>query len=162
MDQNGEEAWKRMGKNGQGRDCSYQEVFSTVSYAETLNLLPWCLYTSVPLCHMGNALVVTKWQSKTASTTADVTNPKEWLLQGSQAIQLTHLKLLLQPYLFCLIYLLRAPLQWGAHSLSLLLAVPSKVGPLSQWLLWLPSWEENPDWFPRGGGSGQTQLYTRW
>ena len=48
------------------------------------------------------------------------------MFQGSQAAHLAQLNLLLWSYLSCWIFLLRAPLLWGTHSLSPLLALHRK------------------------------------
>ena len=39
-------------------DYTFQEVFLMTSLAGSVKLLPWCVSTGSPLCHMDEALVV--------------------------------------------------------------------------------------------------------
>ena len=58
-------------------DYTFQEMFSMTSLADSVKLLPWCISTGIPLCHMDDALVATEWQGKTALATAGATEPEE-------------------------------------------------------------------------------------
>ena len=42
-------------------DHTFQEVFSMTSSADSVKLLPWCISTGFPLCHMDDALAAAKW-----------------------------------------------------------------------------------------------------
>ena len=37
-------------------DSTFQEVFSMNSLANSVKLLPWCISSGVPLCHMDEML----------------------------------------------------------------------------------------------------------
>ena len=68
------------------------------------------------------------------------------LLQGSKAVLLTQLKLLL-PYLFSPIFLLRAPFPWGIHSSSPLLFLHRERGTtlLVGHLVIIRTWVNSPE-----------------
>ena len=57
MERRHEQEWARMAWEG---DCTFQEVFSMSSLADSVKLLPWCISTSIPHCHMDDTLVATK------------------------------------------------------------------------------------------------------
>ena len=58
-------------------DYTFQEVFSMTSLAKSVKVLPWCISTGVPLCHIDDALAASKQQGKTALATASVTESEE-------------------------------------------------------------------------------------
>ena len=74
MERRHKQEWARMALK---EDCTFQEVFSMVSLAKSVKLLPWCFSTSTPIHHMDDELAATKQQSKTAPATADVTELEE-------------------------------------------------------------------------------------
>ena len=43
-------------------DATFQEVFSQVSLANSIKLLPWCLSSTIPLCYMSGVLATTAQQ----------------------------------------------------------------------------------------------------
>ena len=113
----------RMAKEG---DCTFQEVFSVVSLAESVKLLPWCFSTGTPLCLMDDALAATEQQSKTALATVDATDLKELTVLGLSSNP-THSPKTPPPAIHLLPDLpFECTLPWGIHSLSPLPASPSK------------------------------------
>ena len=74
MERKYEQEWARMTREGVH---TFQEVFSMTGLAESIKLLPWCISTGIPLCHMGDALMATEQQGKTAPATADANGPEE-------------------------------------------------------------------------------------
>ena len=57
MERNHEQEWARMAQEG---ECTFQEIFSMASLAESVKLLPWCFSTGAPLYYMDDTLAVTK------------------------------------------------------------------------------------------------------
>ena len=124
MERRHEQEWARMAWEG---DHTFQEVFSMTSLGRSVKLLPGAFLLVSPLpygWHIGGH-PVTGWNHP---ATPDVTKLRNHLLQGSQAVLLAYEKLYLLPYLFYWIFLLRASLPLGAHSLSPLLALCRRKG----------------------------------
>ena len=69
-------------------DATFQEVFSQVSLADSIKLLPFCVSSSVPLCYMSRALATTTQQDKDVPATTTASQPEGSLAPGPQAVQL--------------------------------------------------------------------------
>ena len=78
-----EQEWVRMAWEG---DYIFQEVFSMTGLAESVNLLPWCISTGVPLCHMDDALAAAEQQGNTTQATGVQLSQRNHLLWDFQAI----------------------------------------------------------------------------
>ena len=89
MERRHEQEWARMAQEG---DHTFQEVFSMTSLAKSVKLLPWCISTSIPLCHMDDALVAAKQQGKTAPTTVGATKLEEPSAPGLSSSPATSLE----------------------------------------------------------------------
>ena len=57
MERRHEQEWARMVQEG---DYTFHKVFSMTSWAKSVKLLPWCISTGTPLCHMDDELVAAK------------------------------------------------------------------------------------------------------
>ena len=53
--------WAQMIKQ---TDATFQEVFSQVSLADSIKLLPWCISTAVPLCYVSGMMATAMQQDK--------------------------------------------------------------------------------------------------
>ena len=67
MERRHEQEQARMAQEG---DYTFQEVFSMTSLADSVNLLPWCVSSSIPLHHTDDMLVAAEQQGKTTLATA--------------------------------------------------------------------------------------------
>ena len=57
-------------------DATFQEVFSKVSTADSIKLLPWCTSSTVPLCYMSGALATTMQQDEDIPATSAASEPE--------------------------------------------------------------------------------------
>ena len=72
MERRHEWKWARMANKG---DATFKEVFSMTSLADSVKLLPWCIVSSITICHMDDALVAAAQQGKTAPAATATPKP---------------------------------------------------------------------------------------
>ena len=68
-------------------DANFQEVFSQVSLADSMKLLPWCISSAVLLHYMSRALATTAQQDEDVPATTTASEPKDSLAQGPSSSQ---------------------------------------------------------------------------
>ena len=145
MERRHEQEWARMAQEG---DCTLQEVFSMVSLAESVKLLPWCFSTGAPF-----AIWMTHWPLWATEQNCSSHCRCNWargticsraikqsnsLTQNSSSYHTSSAGSTFWGHPFH-----RAPILWVPCQ-----PFQAKVGPLSQQLIQWLSWEESLDQFP--------------
>ena len=116
-----------MGKNGLGRRLYLPWSILDDQISWLCKVITLLHFYQCHLHHMDDALVAAKQQGETALGTAGAPKLEEPYAPGLSSSP-THSTEILPPYLFYWIFLLRTPLLWGVHSLSLLLTLCRKRG----------------------------------
>ena len=109
-------------------DATFQEVFSQVSSTNSIKLLPWCIFSTVPLCYMSEALAPLHDRKRTSLQLSLYLSWRASRLQTPQTVQFVKLELhLFQCLPFWISPLLVLPLL-GTHLLDSLLTTHRKGG----------------------------------
>ena len=82
-------------------DATFQEVFSQVSLADSIKLLPWCISSTVPLCYMSalECSLLPCNRTRTSQLPQLHLSLRAHLPQAPHAVQLIHSELHLFQYL---------------------------------------------------------------
>ena len=73
---------KKQARMTQEGNATFQEVFSMVSLADLIKLLPWHVSSAVPFCYVGEALATTVQQGENVQSTTAAPQPEGSLAPG--------------------------------------------------------------------------------